>query len=70
MVNAAHEGQICLVLCLKGRGSYLHYGFPYFLPESLLKGDGFDPDDGHGVGLVCEGSCHLHAFKHNMNNGS
>ena len=70
-VNALHDGRICgLMLSLKGRGSYLHYGFPYFLPESLLKGDGLDPDDGHRVGLVCEGSCHLHAFTHNMNSGT
>lgn len=31
---------------------YLHYGFPYFLPESFFKGDCLDPDDGDRVGFV------------------
>lgn len=31
---------------------HLHYGFPYFLPESFLKGDGLYPDDRDRMGFV------------------
>lgn len=31
---------------------YLHYDFPYFLPERFFKGDGLDAYDRDGVGLV------------------
>ena len=45
--------------------SYLHYGFPYFLPESMFKGNCLNPDDRDRVSFVRESCSHLHTCKHN-----